>query len=318
MQGEACLADRFSPDQLGDALHFYREHGYVVLSNAVPPAHCDAAVAGYRADVKPSKAKFYRQSSSGQLELNRFSDQGFLLNPLLNFQDFRQKEYPHFRQGCLDVALAPDLHRFAQTLFGEPGKIVQTMFFEGNPATWAHQDSYYLDSEQIGAMTAAWIALEDIAEGAGRFFVCPGSHRMDAAKNAPGQDIADNHDAYKRNVRQAMAARGYQVVTPALSKGDVLFWHALTIHGSEETTLPTRSRLSITMHLIPQSHRFLQFHARIKPLNIKNIKGISVHHPKDQESLRNRAIAWVEGNFPTLFYGLKRQAIRLVVARNGK
>jgi phytanoyl-CoA hydroxylase len=311
-------ADRFRPDQLEAALRFYAEHGYVVLAGAVTPALCDAAVAGYQAEVKAATSKFYRQSSSGRLEANRFSEYGFLLNPLLNFQDFRQRDFPRFRQGCLDVALAPAPHRFARTLFGEPAKVVQTMFFEGNPATWAHQDSYYLDSEQIGAMTAAWIALEDIAEGAGRFFICPDSHKMDASKHAPGQDIADNHDAYKRNVRQAMAARGYKVVTPALLKGDVLLWHALTIHGSEETTLPTRSRLSITMHLIPQSHRFLQFHSRIKSLNIKEINGIQVHHPKDQESLRNRAIAWVEDHFPTLFYGLKRQAIRLVVARNGK
>jgi hypothetical protein len=47
-----------------------------------------------------------------------------------------------------------------------PGKLVQSMYFEGNPATWAHQDTYYLDSEHTGAMTAAWFAVEDIKPGA--------------------------------------------------------------------------------------------------------------------------------------------------------
>jgi phytanoyl-CoA hydroxylase len=33
-------------------------------------------------------------------------------------------------------------------------------------------------------MTAAWIAVEDIDEGAGRFFIYPGSHRIDLEKNS--------------------------------------------------------------------------------------------------------------------------------------
>lgn len=42
--------------------------------------------------------------------------------------------------------------------------------------TWPYQDTYYLDAEEIGRMTAAWIAFEDIAPGARRFFVFPESH----------------------------------------------------------------------------------------------------------------------------------------------
>ena len=33
------------------------------------------------------------------------------------------------------------------------------MYFEGNSATWEHQDSYYLDDEDTGSMLACWIAL---------------------------------------------------------------------------------------------------------------------------------------------------------------
>ncbi len=313
--GDDAAHGYFRPDELAQAIAFYRDQGFVVLRGAVPTNICDAARQAFEQEFKHSPRKFYRQSSSGALELNRFSDQGFLMNPLINFQDLRQAEFPTFRGTCLDVATATMPHRFTRGLFGEQGKIVQTMYFEGNPATWAHQDSYYLDSEQIGAMTAAWIALEDIAEGAGRFFVCPGSHKQPLRKHDADQDIAYNHDAYKKNVRAAMEARGLQVVAPALAKGDVLFWHALTIHGSQETTDPTRSRHSITMHLIPQSHRFLQFQSRIKPLNLKRVNGIDVHHPKDQELMSKRLIAWIEGTFPTAFYALKRLAIRVLVKR---
>jgi phytanoyl-CoA hydroxylase len=38
---------------------------------------------------------------------------------------------------------------------------------------------------------------------------------------------------------------------PALNKGDVLFWHSKTIHGSLETRQPEHSRSSFTAHWLP-------------------------------------------------------------------
>ena len=40
----------------------------------------------------------------------------------------------------------------------------------------------YLDSEKIGNLTAAWVALEEIKADAGRFFLCSGSHKIDLKK----------------------------------------------------------------------------------------------------------------------------------------
>ena len=63
------------------------------------------------------------------------------------------------------------------------------MLFEGNPTTWPHQDTYYLDSERIGGMTAAWIAVEDIKPGAGkaRIYEPPDGEALDAS---PESDLA--------------------------------------------------------------------------------------------------------------------------------
>ena len=79
-------------------------------------------------------------------------------------------------------------------------KIVQSMYFEGNSATWEHQDSYYLDSEKVGEMTAAWLALEEIKADAGRFFICPESHKIEHGKQNINNNIADNHDKYIINI----------------------------------------------------------------------------------------------------------------------
>ena len=74
------------------------------------------------------------------------------------------------------------------------------MYFEGNSATWEHQDSYYLDSQKIGEMTAAWIALEDIAAKSGRFFICPKSHKLCAIEHGANNNIAENHEIYISSV----------------------------------------------------------------------------------------------------------------------
>ncbi len=51
------------------------------------------------------------------------------------------------------------------------------MFFEAPAGTRAHQDSYDPDSAaRLGGCIAGWFAPEDIDAGAGRFYVCPGSH----------------------------------------------------------------------------------------------------------------------------------------------
>jgi phytanoyl-CoA hydroxylase len=100
---------------------------------------------------------------------------------------------------------------------------------------------------------------------------------------------------------------------PPLSKGDVLFWAAKTIHGSLRTTEPTRSRRSFTAHFIPDRNRSLQFQTRIKPLETELFNGMRVHHPKDLSKAANRIVFFVETRFPRTFQMTKRAAIKLVI-----
>src|SRR5262249_3323183 len=121
-------------------------------------------------------------------------------------------------------------------------------------------------------------------------------------------DTAFHHELVKQVIReQELLCRA-----PALSKGDVLFWAAKTIHGSLRTTEPTRSRRSFTVHFIPDRSRFLQFQTRIKPLKTELINGIRVHHPKDLSRAANRAVLFVETRFPRAFQIAKRAAIKLI------
>jgi phytanoyl-CoA hydroxylase len=162
-------------------------------------------------------------------------------------------------------------------------------------------------------MTAAWIATEDIAPGAGRFFINPGSHKIDMVRNGGDFDIAFNHDRYKTLIKKIIDEHQMQVRAPALKKGDVLFWAASTIHGSLPTSQPHLSRRSFTTHWVPKSTELLQFQARPRPMAYDQVNGALVGRPKDMAKLQNRAVMWMEGNFPGAFGLAKKAAIKLLV-----
>ena len=107
------------------------------------------------------------------------------------------------------------------------------MYFEGNSATWEHQDTYYLDAEKLGGMSAAWVALEDISAKAGRFFICPGSHKNRDRKAKQGNEYCrQSFAAYIEKIVGIMKEQNMEIRAPLLEAGDVLFWHARTMHGS--------------------------------------------------------------------------------------
>jgi phytanoyl-CoA hydroxylase len=162
-------------------------------------------------------------------------------------------------------------------------------------------------------MIAAWVAVEDIHAGAGRFFVYPGSHRIALPRNSGELNVAFNHARYKQLVLDMIRENRLECRAPALRKGDVLLWSSKTVHGSLETREPQRSRASFTAHYIPDSTRLLQFQSRRrKLLNVKKVNGIEIHSPKDLDRISNRTILFVETRFPKLFKAVKKTAIRML------
>lgn len=299
--------DYFTPAQVGDALAYYRAEGYVVVRGLIPPDLCEAAMAAFAEEVKPYKGHIYRQTTA-RPEKNVFTPEGFVLNPVLNLQDLDRAMLGKVRRAAMSILTHTAVQDVLQAVFDGAPKLVQSMYFEGNSATWPHQDTYYLDSERVGTMIAGWFALEDIRPGAGRFFVYPKSQLIDMAKNGGDFDIAFHHDRYKELITELV--RGMECRAPFLAQGDVLFWNAKTIHGSLETRQPQFSRSSLTAHYIPECTRLLQFQSRLRPERLKRMNGMTVHAPKDQKALRNRAILFVESSFPGTFQTVKRLAIK--------
>jgi phytanoyl-CoA hydroxylase len=305
-------ADPYPP--VGDAAAvraYYEAHGYVVVRDLLPAHRCDEARRAFVAEVKRYGGFLYRQATADP-ERHVFTPSGFMLNSLLNVHDLDGRCFPRFREAAIELLTHPRLQRVVEALVGEAGVLVQSMYFEGNPATWAHQDTYYLDATEIGRMAAAWIAVEDIHPGAGRFYVYPGSHRLELLRNRAGLDIAFHHREYQRTVIDLIRSHGLECRAPALGAGDVLFWSSRTIHGSLETREPTKSRSSFTAHFVPRSTGLLQYQARVKRLRLRERNGLWVHHPKDQERLVARAVLEVVARMPRAHGLAKRLAVKLL------
>ena len=232
----------------------------------------------YLSTIKTSKSAFYRQTSSGLAEFHKFNNNGLMTNSILNPHDLNSKDYSDFINHLYIAYSSNVIGEFFKYLYNDDPIIVQTMYFEANPTTWAHQDVYYLESSHRQGLIAIWIALEDIEPSAGRFYVCPGSHRLTIQKNSGKLNFAFNHSRYKLHVQNIIKDHNLKIVAPALKAGDVLFWSSRTIHGSLETTDPSKSRNSITAHLIPFTSDLIAFQSIKRRMNIQMHSGIRYHH----------------------------------------
>lgn len=225
----------------------YAAEGWTVVRGAIPAPLVRELAARFLNDAKQCPDPQKRQNQ--REEPNKFDAHGFLKMPLLDPHHGTNPKLAGFRTAVLDLACsAPMLDALAGVTLRPRHVLHQMMLFE-QAATAPHQDWVYLDSFPQGCLTAAWVALEDISPAATRFFVVPGSQDFD--REFPHEWIFGSSqylEAMKEIVREQFADR---IVIPEMFAGDVLFWNSRLIHGSLAGTDPTRSRLSLAVHYVP-------------------------------------------------------------------
>lgn len=289
---------------------YYIDNGFIVRRNVIPGELCDKVREAFKREVKNNPGSFYRQAS-GLAEKHKFTDHHYMLNAVMNVQDLDDRAFGTFRDLGLKILTHRNIRSVLEILMRGEAIVAQTMFFEGNPATWPHQDKDYLDATQPGAMVAAWVAVEDIQPGAGRFYVYPKSHKLDIEKLGKHLNIMLDKDAYIKLVLETINKHALECFAPALKKGDVMFWHGKTIHGSLSTTQPQFSRSSFTAHYMPLAPTLIQMQVREKKLTLREFDGMKVNFPKDQNRMSNRLMFLAETTFPKTFKKIKAAAIRM-------
>ncbi len=231
---------------------WFEREGYVLLRAAVPGKLCDAGVQAFENEVLHDRKGFFERHASGKYERHVMTEAGFMKYPIMNLQDLSGKKYPAFKKNGLNLLTQKNIQRAVEILFGEPGRVVHTMYFDGNQTTWAHRDGHYIDSQQQGKMIGVWVAAEDIHPDAGRFFILPRSH----VTPVPGEQCDPNSPTYKAHMADFVQNGPLDCVAPLLSKGDILLWNSQIIHGSLPTADLRHSRRSFTAHYVPVSHQF--------------------------------------------------------------
>ncbi|CAM2066333.1 Phytanoyl-CoA dioxygenase family protein [Sulfidibacter corallicola] len=276
--------------------------GYLVCRGLVPGSSCDRLKAAFEDDIKPFRGVMARDTTR-EPEAHRFSESGAIVNALLHPHDLTRKAFRPFRDACLHVLSSSALLHWARRLIGADPVLVKSVYHESGTGKAPHADTHFMDSQLTGRMIGCWIALEDIAAQAGRFFVYPGSHRLHDATHFP-EDAVEGFLAYESAMLEAI--RGYYLEgdtanlrafelartrladvirgcrlacrTPELKKGDVLFWHARTLHGSLKPKNPPRTRHSLTGHFIPAGSRLLRYHSEVEPVPAREVDGLWVRY----------------------------------------
>lgn len=294
---------------------YFREYGYLIRRSLLDASLCARAVECFTREISPFEGFLYRQASANP-ETHRLGAGGQVMNSLLNPISVDGRRFPGFRAISEEILSQARLFEAVEELQGETTILVQSMYFEGNPATWPHQDCYYLDSERSGGLIGAWIALEDIDERAGRFYVVPGSQRLDLGSNAGRLNIAENHERYKQLVARTIETGQLERRAPALKRGDVLLWGSRTIHGALAPSGTQHARNSYTAHFLPASTRFMQYQCIAKRVNPELVGGRLLCRPKDQARWLNRIVFAAEVRAPRLFRMVKRMTIERRIERS--
>jgi phytanoyl-CoA hydroxylase len=260
----------------------YETHGYYIRRRLVPHDWIDELLRCYQQNIVPAKEPFYRQNSS-RYECNDLNEHGYVTQSFLDIHEYRH--FPDFSRRALEIYTSAAVRGALKEVTGfDSCNLMQTMLFDANTETWPHQDWWYLDSVPNGHLLAAWFALEDIDERAGRFFVVPGSQTVDLHSDTPNLP----HTEWIARMGAYIAQHPDQVHAPALQKGDVLFWNSRVIHGSLPTQDSRFSRRSLTAHYLPSEFLFGNLFVEKPWVHYKTYNGMKYYRNQPDYSLFNR------------------------------
>lgn len=152
-----------------EAAAFYREHGFLVLENALSPnevaaLNTEAALIcrGERGEVRGVTPA---ESGESDLEVMR---------------RYLCIHFPHKISSAMNATLShPEITGVLTQVIGPNVKCMQSMLFikaSGKPGQAWHQDEFFIPTRDR-SLTGAWMALDDATVENGCLWVIPGSHK---------------------------------------------------------------------------------------------------------------------------------------------
>src|SRR5579871_1770369 len=219
----------------------YEEQGFSVLPRMLPPE-----------SVLRAREEFAAIHDGAPTEFPEGCDE-----PMIVFwlhvrggrkRYMRLREAPALRALVTHPAVLASVIR----LCGGPVRLLETIVFNKPPGTGSslawHQDASFYPLDR-GIEVSALIPLDPTHEGNGAVSFAIGSHRdslMSAVDLQTGQKLLGDERAEPGDPRDF----GYQIVTPALSPGDVILISDRVWHGSRPNTTVDQPRRMLSVRYI--------------------------------------------------------------------
>jgi len=158
------------------------------------------------------------------------------------------------------AVLARPITDFLSLLYGEAPLAFQALLFQFGSQQTMHQDPAYVVTDNPGALTASWIALEDVTAGSGELTYYKGSHRGIDVTFESGKKIwirnvdnMENNRNYTDTLVETCETNKLEKQTFLAKKGEVLIWHSGLVHGGSEINNRDLTRRSLVTHYCPAS-----------------------------------------------------------------
>lgn len=161
---------------------------------------------------------------------------------------------------ALQAVLAKPITDFLHSLYREAPLAFQALLFQYGSQQSMHQDPAYVVTDNPLALTASWIALEDIREGSGELTYYKGSHRGIDVSFAKGKKTWTRHvddqtgnASYSQSLVEECEKAGLKKEVFRPKKGEVLIWHSGLVHGGGAILDKNMTRRSLVTHYCPSS-----------------------------------------------------------------
>ena len=196
---------------------FYNE-GFVVIRDLIN-AELITNILDSLEKFKSKNVFYYTQSSHTWVKSSKTTKEGYLIDSIQS--PTKQRNCGKLKLAAEDIISCQEISKILQQI-SESSNFInwQNMLFDKSTGTIDHADTWYLDTKPRGKMIAAWIALEDIEETAGRFFVYPKSHKLTIPENI-NKTIKDNY-LYAKFIDIFIKENNLIKFAPAMKKGDVI------------------------------------------------------------------------------------------------
>ena len=163
--------------------NFYDDNGYVIAKSLIKKELIDKVLMDLE-KCKLGSNRYFSQSTHTWVKFSDLTEEGFLTESIQT--PTKQISAGSLRKSVETLIVSNSISEKLAIISGGFDKFViwQNMLFDKSTGTVDHADTWYLDTMPKGLMVAAWIALEDIHEDAGRFFVIPKSNKLRLEQNS--------------------------------------------------------------------------------------------------------------------------------------